>query len=176
MTAKRLERTANRVRAEQRLAQGAGYDERVTNLEVWSHISGSTRDEAADAALASQVARSTTSVHHFNVDGADAPMMRIAAGLAVKLAMKEKNHGFDRVPVPPLQDALALQHVLGYVNELFMLAAAHAIPGRGVGFADGGGGGGGGGGELRLDADSMTALDRFGAAAVAGSPTAHTTD
>ena len=64
------------------------------------NISGSTRDEAADTALASQVARSTTPVHHFNVDGADAPMMRIAAGLAVKLAMKEKNHGFDRVPTP----------------------------------------------------------------------------
>ena len=53
-----------------------------------------------------------------------------------------------------------------------MLAGA-----RPVGVADGGGGGGGGG-ELRLDADSRAALDRFGAAAaaVAGSPAAHTTD
>ena len=66
--------------------------------------------------------------------------------------------------------------MLGYVNELVMMAAAHAIPGRGVGFADGGGGGGGGGGELRLDAASRAALERFGAAAAAGSPAAHTTD
>ena len=176
MTTKRLERIADRVRAGQRQAQGAGYDEHVSNLEVWSHISGPTRDEAADSTLASQVARATTAMHHFNVEGADAPMMRVSAGLAVKHAMKEKNHGLDRVAVAPLQAALALQHVPGYVNELVMVAAAHAIPGRGVGAADGGGGGGGGGGELRLDADSRAALDRFGAAAAAGPPAAHTTD
>ena len=117
-------------------------------------------------------------MHHFNVEGADDAMMKITVGLAVKQAMKEKNHGLDRVTVAPLQTALALQHVLGYVNELVMQATAHAIPGRGVGFVDGGGGGGGcgGGGELRLDAASRAALDRFGAAAAAGSPTAHTTD
>ena len=108
MTEKRLERTANRVRAEQRLAQGAGYDERVTNLEVWAHVSGSTRDEAADRALASQVARATTAMHQFNLTGADDAMMKITAGLAVKTVMKEKNHGLDRVAVAPLQADLAL--------------------------------------------------------------------
>ena len=175
MTEKRLERTANRVRAEQRLAQGAGYDERVTNLEVWSHVSGSTRDEAADTALASQVARATTAMHQFNLTGADDAMMKITAGLAVKTVMKEKNHGLDRVAVAPLQADLALQQILGYVNPTVILATRPS-PDRGVGFADGGGGGGGGGGELRLDADSRAALDRFGAAAAAGSPAASTTD
>ena len=176
MTAKRLERTANRVRAEQRLAQGAGYDERVTNLEVWSHVSGSTRDAAADAALASQVARATTAMHQFNLTGADDAMMKITAGLAVKKVMKEKNHGLDRVDVAPLQADLALQHILGFVNPT-VIRATPPSPARGVGFADGGGGGGGGGGELlRLDADSRAALDRFGAAAAAGPPAASTMD
>ena len=128
MTTKRLERIADQVRAEQRQAQGAGYDERASNSEVWSHISGSTRDEAADSTLASQVARATTAMHHFNVECADVPMMRISAGLAVKHAMKEKNHGLDRVAVVPLQAALALQHELGYVNEQVMMTAAHATP------------------------------------------------
>ena len=91
--------------------------------------------------------------------------MKITAGLAVKQAMKEKNHGLDRLAVAPLQADLVLQQVLGYVNPLVMLAGARASPDRGVGFADGGGGGGGGGGELRLDAASRAALDRFGAAA-----------
>ena len=57
MTTKRLERTAERVRVDQRRAQGAGYDERVSNLEVWAHVSGAARDAAADSALASQVAK-----------------------------------------------------------------------------------------------------------------------
>ena len=176
MTTKRLERTANRVRAEQRLAQGAGYDERVTNLEVWSHVSGSTRDEAADTAMASQVARATTAMHQFNLAGADDAMMKITADLAVKTVMKEKNHGLDRVAVAPLQADLALQQILGYVNPTVILAGTRPSPDCGVGFAGGGGGGGGGGGELRLDADSRAALDRFGAAAAAGSPAASTTD
>ena len=176
MTAKRLSRMAERVRADQRLAQGAGYDERVSNLEVWAHISGAARDAAADAALASQVAKATTAMHQFNLEGADDAMMKITAGLAVKQAMKEKNHGLDRVAVAPLQADLALQQVLGYVNPLVMLAPARAGPDRGVGFADGSSGGGGGGAELRLDADSRAALDRFGAAAAAGSPLAHTAD
>ena len=174
MTAKRLERTANRARAEQRVAQGAGYDERVTNLEVWSHVSGSTRDAAADAALASQVARATTAMHQFNLTGADEAMMRITAGLAVKKVMKEKNQGLDRVDVAPLQADLALQHILGYVNPT-VIVATPSSPARGGG-ADGGAGGGGGGGELRLDAASRTALERFGAAAAAGMPAASTTD
>ena len=73
--------------------------------------------------------------------------------------MKEKNHGLGRLPVAPLQPELALQHVLGYVNEHVVMAASRAIPGRGG--ADGGGGGGGGsggGGKLRLKAASKTAL------------------
>ena len=176
MTAKRLGRAAERVRVEQRLAQGAGYDERVSNLEVWRGISGAVRDAAADVALATAVAKATTKMHHFNVDGADDAMMKITAGLAVKQAMKGKDHGLDRVPVAPLQPELALQHVLGYVYELVMQAAASAVPGRGVGGADGGGGGGGGSTELRLDADSRAAMDRFGAAAAAGSPTTAASD
>ena len=175
MTTKRLERTAERVRVDQRRAQGAGYDERVSDLEVWAHISGAARDAAADSALASQVAKAMTAMHQFDLEGADDAMMKISAGLAAKKAMKEKNHGLDWVAVAPLQADLALQQVLGYVNPLGMLAAPHAIPGRCVGFADGGGGGGGGGGELRLDAASRAALGRFGAAAAAGSPTAHAT-
>ena len=63
MTTKRLERTAERARVEQRRAQGAGYDERVSNLEVWAHIPGGARDAADDSALASQVARATTAMH-----------------------------------------------------------------------------------------------------------------
>ena len=55
-----------------------------------------------------------------------------------------------------------------------MMAATTAIPGRGV--ADGGGGGDDGGGELRLDAASRAALDRFGAAASTGAAAAHSTD
>ena len=43
MTTKLLERSAERARVEQRRAQGAGYDERVSNLEVWAHISGAAR-------------------------------------------------------------------------------------------------------------------------------------
>ena len=132
MTTKRLERTANRARAEQRVAQGAGYDERVTNLEVWSHVSGSTRDAAADAALASQVARATTAMHQFNLTGADEAMMRITAGLAVKKVMKEKDQGLDRVDVAPLQADLALQHILGYVNPTVILATPPS-PARGGG-------------------------------------------
>ena len=58
MTTKRLERTAERARVEQRRAQGAGYDERVSNLEVWAHLPGGARDAAADSALASQVGES----------------------------------------------------------------------------------------------------------------------
>ena len=113
-------------------------------------------------------------MHHFNVEGADYAMMKITSGLAVKQAMKEKNHGLGRLPVAPVQPKLALQHVLGYVNELVVMAASRAIPGRGV--ADGGGGGGGGGGELRLDAVSRAALERFGAMAAAWSAAAHSTD
>ena len=108
MTTKRLERTAERARVEQRRAQGAGYDERVSNLEGWAHISGAARDAADDSALASQVAKATTAMHHFNVEGADGAMIKITAGLAVKQAMKEKNHGLDRVAVAPLQTALAV--------------------------------------------------------------------
>ena len=88
--------------------------------------------------------------------------------------MKEKNQGLDRVDVAPLQADLALQHILGFVNPTVILATPPS-PAHGVGFADGGGGGGGGG-ELRLDAASRAALDRFGAAASAGSATAHSTD
>ena len=87
--------------------------------------------------LAASTARATTAVHPFNAEGAGDAMMKIAAGLAVKKAMKEKNHGLDRLPVASIAPQLALQHVLGYVYELFMMAAATAIPGRGV--ADGGG-------------------------------------
>ena len=174
MTTKRLERTAERAQVEQRRAQGAGYDERVSNLEVWAHISGAAREAAADSALAASVARATTAMYQFNLEGADDAMMKITAGSAVKQAMKEKNHGLDRLPVAPPQADLALQHVLGYVNPIVILAAARASPCRGVGFADDGGGGGGG--ELRLDAASRAALDRFGAAASAGSATAHTKD
>ena len=114
-------------------------------------------------------------MHQFNLTGADDAMMKITAGLAVKKVMKEKNHGLDRVDVAPLQADLALQHILGFVNPTVILATPPS-PARGVGFADGGGGGGGGGGELRLDADSRAALDRFGAAAAAGSPAASTKD
>ena len=60
MTTTRLGRTAARAQAEQRRAHGAGYDELVSNLDVWAHISGGARDAAADVALATSVARATT--------------------------------------------------------------------------------------------------------------------
>ena len=70
MTTKRLGRTAARAQAEQRRAQGVGYDERVSNLDVWAHISGAARDAAADVALVASVAVATTAMHHVNVEGA----------------------------------------------------------------------------------------------------------
>ena len=80
MTTERLGRTAERAQAEQRRAQGAGYDELASDLTVWAHISGAARDAAADVALATSVARATTAMHHFNVEDADDAMMKITAG------------------------------------------------------------------------------------------------
>ena len=97
--------------------RGAGWSEAITPATALRHATAAARavGPLREAAIAKQLAKAARALHGMNVDDAAADVYKLAAGMALQWAMKQRGHGVDKLPATAATVRAAVAELLTYL-------------------------------------------------------------
>ena len=145
MTDARASKRAAAAAAQAAAAAGTGFLPTITVTDVMDRLtapitSAAMGSDTAYKGFLRQMAVTTQRVHGMDLQGASVITWKNAGGLAFLSAMRERNHGLDKLPVLPADQERAITAGLGYLFPLESLSRSAGASASAPAPADAGGG------------------------------------